>query len=93
MKFIQLHSHESLITEISPEVCDLAYFLGIAVNIHDPADHLFISELYVALKLESYEIRRNSDVAVNSKIFCEILMDITSGMSVIDAYNKQGYTF
>ena len=93
MELLKLHSYESLITEISPEVCDLAYFLGIAVNIHDPADHLFISDLYTVLKLESYELRRDSDVAVNSKIFCEILMDITSGMSVIDAYNKQGYTF
>ena len=93
MKLKKLHSHESLITEISPEVCDLAYFLGIAVNIHDLADHLFISNLYTVLKLESYDIRRVSDVAVNSKIFCEILMDTTSGMSVIDAYNKQGYTF
>ena len=93
MELLKLHSYESLITEISPEVRDLAYFLGIAVNIHDPADHLFISDLYTVLKLESYELRRDSDVAVNSKIFCEILMDITSGMSGIDAYNKQCYTF
>ncbi len=93
MELLKLQSHESLITEISPEVCDLAYLLGIAVNIHDPADHLFISGLNTALKLESYDIRRDSDVVINSKIFYEILMDITSGMSVLEAFNKQGYTF
>ena len=93
MELLELHSHESLITEISPEVRDLACFLDIPFNINDQADHLFISDLYTVLKLESYDIRRDSDVAVNSKIFCEILMDIKSGMSAIDAYNKQGYTF
>ena len=93
MRLKKLYSHESLITEVSPETCDLAYLLGIPVKLYRPADHLYITEPYGELCLASFEFRRNTDIAVSSKIFCEILMDIKSGMSIIDAYNKQGYTF
>ena len=93
MRLKKLFSHESLITEISPEVCDLACFLDIPFNINDPADHFYIKGPETDLCIESFEYRRDSDVLVSSKIFCEMLMDIKSGMSGLKAYNKQGYTF
>jgi hypothetical protein len=93
MRLKKLFSHEYLITEVSTEVCDLACFLDIPFNIDDPADHFYIKEPDTDLCIKSFEYRRDSDVLVSSKIFCEILMDIKSGMSVIEAYNKQGYTY
>ncbi len=93
MRFKKLQSHESLITEISPEVCDLAYFLDIPFSIGYPADHFYLKEPGTDLCIESFNFRRDSDVMVSSKIFCEILMDIKSGMSGLKAYNKQGYTY
>ena len=89
----KLYSHQSLITEISPEVSDLARFLDIPVKLHDPADHLYIVGTSSELSLESFEYRRDSDVLVSSKVFCEILIDIKSGMSGRKAFNKQGYNF
>lgn len=94
MELIKLHSHQSLIAEVSTEVYDLACFLDIPFDIHDdPADHIYIVNLGTDLCIESFDFRRDSDVLVSSKVFCEILMDIKSGMSGIEAYNKQGYTF
>ncbi len=93
MRFKKLFSHESLITEVSTEVCDLACFLDIPFNIDDPADHFYLSNPETNLCIKSFEYRSDSDVLVSSKIFCEILMDIKGGMSALKAYNKQGYTF
>lgn len=93
MELLKLFSHQSLITEISDELVTFAEFLDIPIELHDPTDHIYITEPYGECCLESYEFRRASDVMVSSEVFCEVLMDIKSGMSVIDAYNKQGYTF
>lgn len=93
MELIKLYALHHLIAEVSTEVYDLACFLGIPFNVNDPADHFYTQELETDLCIESSDFRHDSDVPVSSKVFCEILMDIKSGMSGIEAYNKQGYTF
>ena len=93
MELKRLALHESLVTEVSGEVCDLAAFLEIPFNIQSTHDHIYIKEASLPLQLESFYIRRTTDVMVSPKVFCEILMDIKGGLTVLEAYNKQGYTF
>ena len=87
---MKLHTHESLITCISDEVYNLACLLDIPTDIKHDDDHIYIT---LELNVESFPIRRTSDVMVSPKVFCEILMDIKGGISVLEAFNKQGYTF
>ena len=93
MELIQLPSHEELVTEISGEVADLASILGIPYEIHNDHDHIYIKFDCLPLELTSFYLRRSSDVMVSTKVFCEILMDIKGGLTVLEAYKKQGYTF
>ena len=93
MEFIKLYSRETLITAISDEVSDLAAFLDIPTNIDRDDDHIYISNPFTNFSLNTFDNRRTRDVMVSPKVFCEILMDIKSGMSILEAYNKQGYTF
>ena len=93
MELIKLDLHESLITEVSGEVADLASFLGIPHDIQSKDDHIYIKYDCLHIELTSFYIRRSNDVMVSTKVFCEILIDIKSGMTVLEAYNKQGYTF
>ena len=93
MELIKLYSREALITAISDEVSDLAAFLGIPTNIDRADDHIYISGFNSTVSISTFINRRASDVMVSTKVFCEVLMDIKSGMSVREAYNKQGYTF
>ena len=93
MELIKLALHESLVTEVSGEVTDFAAFLDIPYDIQSEDDHIYIKEASLPLELTSFRLRRNSDVMVSSKVFCEILMDIVAGLTVLEAYNKQGYTF
>ena len=93
MELIKLVLHESLITEVSDEVVDFAAFLDIPYDIQSEDDHIYIKEASLPLQLTSFHIRRNSDVEVSTKVFCEILMDIKGGLTILEAYNKQGYTY
>lgn len=93
MELIELGSHEALVTEISSEVADLAAFLEIPCNIQSEDDHIYIRESSSPLALNTFYIRRENDVMVSPKVFCEILMDIKGGLTVLEAYEKQGYTF
>ena len=93
MELIKLALHESLVTEVSGEVTDFAAFLDIHYDIQSEDDHIYIKEASLPVELTSFHIRRNSDVMVSPKVFCEILMDIKGGLTVLEAYNKQGYTF
>jgi len=93
MELINLASHEALVTEISGEVADLASFLEIPYNIQSEDDHIYIREASPPLALNTFYIRRKNDVMVSTKVFCEILMDIKGGLTVLEAYEKQGYTF
>lgn len=93
MELIELALHESLVTEVSDEVADFAAFLDIPYNIQSTDDHIYIREASPPLELTSFYLRRDSDVMVSPKVFCEILMDIKGGLTVLEAYEKQGYTF
>ena len=93
MGLIHLFSYQSLITEISDELLNLAAFLEIPTDIELEDDHIFIIDKVGALSLCSFFLRRDSDVLISNKTYSEILIDITSGMTVLEAYNKHGYTF
>ena len=93
MELTHLFSHQYLITEISDELINLAAFLEIPADIDLEDDHIFIIDKVGALSLGSFHVRRESDVLISSKTYSELLMDIASGMTALEAYNKQGYTF
>ena len=95
MELIKLAAHESLITEVTSEVSDLASILDIPHDIEKEDDHIYmhVRGIDSPLQLSSFYTRRGSDVMVSTHVFCEILMDIKSGMTVLEAFNKQGYTF
>lgn len=93
MHYIKLVTHQVLVTKISSEVIDLALFLEIPHGIEEVDDHIYIVDDTLPLALNSFHLRRGNDVMVSSKVFCEILMDIVGGLTVLEAYNKQGYTF
>ena len=93
MKYTQLLSYKSLITKPSDELLNLASFLEIPADIDLEADHIFIVDKVGALSLGSFIIRRDSDELITNETFSEILLDIKSGMTVLEAYNKHGYTF
>ena len=93
MELTHLFSHQSLITEISDELLNLASFLEIPADIDLEDDHIFIVDKVGTLSLGSFHVRRESDVLISNKTYSELLMDITSGMTALEAYNKHGYTF
>ena len=93
MKYTRLFSHQSLITEPSAELLILASFLEIPADIYLEDDHIYIVDKVGTLSLESFSIRRESDVLIPNETYSELLIDITSGMTVLEAYNKHGYTF
>ena len=93
MELTRLLSHQSLITEISDELLNLASFLEIPADIDLEDDHIFIVDKVGTLSLGSFRVRRESDVLISNKTYSELLIDITSGMTVLEAYNKHGYTF
>ena len=93
MELIYLFSHQSLITKTSDELLNLAAFLEIPADIDLEDDHIYILDKVGALSLGSFFMRRESDVLIPNKTYSEILIDITSGMTVLEAYNKHGYTF
>ena len=93
MELTHLFTHQSLITETSAELITLASFLGIPADIDLEDDHIFIVDKVGALSLDSFFLRQDDDVLISNETYSEILIDITSGMTVLEAYNKHGYTF
>ena len=93
MELIKLYSYHALITETSDTLIDLAAFLDIPADINMSDDHVFIIDNDGDLSLGSFFIRRTTDVVVTTEVFCEVLMDIKAGMSILEVYNKHGYTF
>ena len=93
MKLICLLTCQSLITEISDELVTFAEFLDIPADIDMQDDHVFISSNEEEFSLASFHFRGDSDVLIPTEVFCELLMDIKAGMTVIDAFNRQGYTY
>ena len=90
---MKLYTHEALVTHVSDEVYNLACLLDIPTDISHNDDHIYIKESKSVLSIVSHPIRCTRDVMVSSEVFCELLMDIKGGMSVLEAFNKQGYTF
>ena len=88
-----LVTHQSLIVEISEELIDFTSFLDIPLDVDMNDDHIYINDAEGSLSLGSFFIRRDSDELVPTHIFYEVLLDIKSGMTVLEAFNKQGYTF
>ena len=93
MELKHLPSHQSLIAEISEELVTYAAFLDIPAYIDIQHDHVFISDKEGDLTLASFIFRGDSDVLIPTEVFCELLIDITAGMTILEAYIKQGYTF
>ena len=93
MGLIQLANHQALITEISDEILDLANILEIPADIDLEDDHIYIADKIGALSLGSFYVRRESDILIPNETFSDLLLDIRSGMTVLEAYNKHGYTF
>ena len=93
MELIRLFSHQSFITDISDELLTLASLLEIPAGIDLEDDHIYIADKVGALSLGSFFMRRDSDILIPNETYSEILMDITSGMTILEAYNKHGYTF
>ena len=93
MELTCLFSHQSLITEISGELLTLASFLEIPADICLEDDHIYILGKVGAPSIGSFHARRESDVVISNKAFSDLLLDITSGMTILEAYNKHGYTF
>lgn len=93
MELKHLLSHQSLITEISDELVTFVEILDIPADINKEDDHAFISDIEGDLALDSFYQRQNTDVVLPAEVFCELLMDIKAGMTVIDAFNRRGYTF
>ncbi len=93
MEIKHLFTCQSIITEISDELVTFAEFLDIPADIAMQDDHVFISSNEEELSLASFHFRRDSDVLIPTEVFCELLMDIKAGIPILEAYNKQGYTF
>ena len=93
MELTHLFSHQSLITETSAEFLTLASFLEIPAAIDLEDDHIYIANKVGALSLGSFFLRRDSDILISNEIYSELLIDIISGMTILEAYNKHGYTF
>ena len=93
MELIKLYSYHALITETSDILIDLAAFLDIPADITMSDDHVYIIDSEGDPSLGSFFIRRTTDVVVPIEVFCEVLIDIKAGIPILEAYNKQGYTF
>ena len=93
MELTYLFSHQALVTETSDELLDLALFLEIPADIDLEDDHIYIVAKVGELSLGSFFVRRDTDVLIPNETFSEILLDIKAGMTVLEAFNKQGYTF
>ena len=93
MELIQLANQQALITEISDEILDLAHILEIPFEVDRVDDHIYIVDKAGDPSLCSFIIRCDTDELVSSETFSEILLDIKSGMPILEAYNKHGYTF
>ena len=97
MNLITLYSPGHLTTSMDSSILTLAHLLNIGLdnpfNTSVPYLFLDIDKETQSLIQISSDYPRDADTEVSSKIFSEIIMDIASGMSVITAFEKQGYTY
>ena len=95
MKLRRLIAPSCLTVDIDSSIVDLAYLLGLDVAVDLSHDHFHIHSdaRHKFLGLTSLTLSTLRDVRVTPKVFSNILIDIASGMAVITAFEKQGYTF
>ena len=76
-------------------IADLAYLLGLEIDVDLSHDHFHIHATtdHKFQELTSYMFPTLRDVRVTPEVFSEILVDIASGMEIKTAFEKQGYTF
>lgn len=90
---ICLASEYCLVTPIDETVINLANALGIqTITVSTQDEFLYIVETTPIVSIDSF-MKHHEDVVASNEVFCEILMDYMSGMRLLDAYQKQGYTF
>ena len=97
MNLITLSSPEYLTTPMDSSILTLAHLLNIGIdtlfNTNVPYMYLVVDEVTHRLIQISSDYSADADVEVSSKTFSEIIMDIASGMPVITAFERQGYTY
>ena len=97
MNLITLSSPEYLTTPMDNSILTLAHLLNIGIdtlfNTNVPYMYLVVDEVTHRLIQISSDYSADADVEVSSKTFSEIIMDIASGMPVITAFERQGYTY
>ena len=97
MNLITLTSPGYLTTPMDSSILTLAHLLNVELDTHfntnDPYIFLMINQKTESLVEIASAYSTDADVEVSSKTFSEIIMDIASGMSVITAFERQGYTY
>ena len=97
MNLITLDSPGCLTTSMDSSILTLAHLLHVELgkpfNTNAPYLFLVIDRETQSLLRISSDYLNASDIEVSSKTFSEIIMDIASGMAVITAFEKQGYTY
>ena len=97
MNLITLRSPGYLTTPMDSSILTLAHLLNVELetffNPRNPYLFLMVYQKTESLVEIASANATESDVEVSSKVFSEIIMDIASGMSVITAFEKQGYTY
>ena len=97
MNLITLSSPRYLTTPMDSSILTLAHLLNVKF---DTPFNTNVPDIFLAVDLNNESLieiasdyATDADVEVSSKIFSEIIMDIASGMSVITAFERQGYTY
>lgn len=95
MKLRSLLTPSYLTVDPDSSIVDLAYLLGLTVNVDlgDDHFHMHISTEHKFLELTSYLAPTLNDIKVSKEVFSKILIDIASGMEIKTAFEKQGYTY
>ena len=95
MKLRRLLAPSYLTVDPDSSIVDLAYLLGLDVDVNLSHDHFHIHSdvKHKFQALTSYMSPTLNDVRVTPEVFSKILIDIASGMEIRTAFEKQGYTF
>ena len=95
MKLHRLLAPSYLTVDPDSSIVDLAYLLGLDVEVDLSHDHFHIhaNTHHKFQELTSHMFPALTDVRVTPEVFSQILIDIASGMEIKTAFEKQGYTF
>ena len=95
MKLHNVIAPAYLIVDPDNAIADLAYLLGLNIDVDLSYDHFHIHSdaKHKFQELTSYMSPTLRDVRATPEVFSNILIDIASGMEIKTAFEKQGYTF